>query len=200
MDRIDSHHHFWFYDPNEYPWIDERMEILRRNFLPEDIEPELRRAGISGIIPVQAHQSWRETWQLLQFANDSPLIEGVIGWIPLTDPDLDRKMPTLAEHPKLKGVRHNLQDERDPNYMLSDAFNRGVAELRLYDLAYDILIFQHHLPQTIRFVDRHPEQIFVLDHIGKPRIAARRDPALETGYQKTGCSRKCLLQALRHGD
>jgi L-fuconolactonase len=171
MERIDSHHHFWFYDPKEYAWIDDRMSALQRNFLPEDFEPEFQSAGICGVIPVQAHQSWRETWQLLQFANEFKFIQGIIGWLPLVDADLQRKLPTLTEHRKLKGVRYNLQDEPDPNYMLRDDFNRGLTDLQPYGLAYDILIYEHHLPQTILFVDRHPEQVFVLDHIAKPRIA-----------------------------
>ncbi len=172
MERIDSHHHLWFYSPKEYPWIDDRMRILQRNFLPEDFEFEIRKAGISGVVPVQAHQSWRETWQLLQFANENPFIKGVVGWLPLLDPDLDRKLPTLTEHPKLKAVRHVLQNEPAPEFMLSDGFNRGLSELKPYNLAYDILIFEQHLPQSIKLVDRHPQQRFVLDHIAKPKIAA----------------------------
>lgn len=172
MERIDSHHHFWYYDPKGYPWIDERMGVLRRNFLPEDFEPEFKRAGVSGIVPVQAHQSWRETWQLLQFANDHKFIRGVIGWLPLMDFDFQRKLPVLTDHAKLKGIRYNLQDEPDPNFMLGPEFNRGLTDLQPYGLAYDLLIYERHLPQTIALVDRHPEQIFVLDHIGKPRIAA----------------------------
>lgn len=172
MERIDSHHHLWFYHPREYPWIDDRMAILRRNFLPEDIEQEIAGTGITSVIPVQAHQSWRETWQLLQFANDCSFIEGVVGWLPLTDPDFDRKLPTLAEHRKLKGVRHVVQDEPDPDFVLRDDFNRGIRELKPYGLPYDILIFERHLPRTIQFVDKHPSQTFILDHIAKPRIAA----------------------------
>lgn len=172
MERIDSHHHFWFYDPKGYPWIDDRMAALQRNFLPEDFEPELRGAGVSGVISVEARPSWRETWQLLQFANDSKFIRGVVGWLPLTDADFARKLPTLTDHPKLKGVRHNLQDEADPFYMLRADFNRGLSDLKPYRLAYDILIYERHLPQTLTFVDRHPGQVFVLDHIAKPRIAA----------------------------
>jgi L-fucono-1,5-lactonase len=173
MERIDAHHHFWFYDPKEYPWIDDRMGILKRNFLPEDFEPEVQKAGVTSVVPVQAKQSWRETWQLLQFANDRPFIAGVVGWVPLLDSDLERKLPTLLEHPKLKGVRHAIQDEPDPLFILLDDFNRGIRELEPYGIAFDLLIFERHLPQTIRFVDWHPEQVFVLDHIAKPNIAGK---------------------------
>jgi L-fuconolactonase len=170
MERIDAHQHFWFYDPKEYPWIYDTMGILRRNYLPEDFEPELRAAGVTGVVPVQAHQSWRETWQLLQFANDSKIIKGVVGWLPLADGHFEQKLLMLGEHPKLKGARHSLQDEPDPNYMLRDDFNRGLSELKHFGLAYDILIFERHLQQTALLVDRHPDQVFILDHIGKPRI------------------------------
>lgn len=172
MERIDAHHHFWFYDPREYGWISDRMAILQRDFLPQDLEPEIRRAGVTSVISVQAQQSWRETWQLLQFANEHSFIAGVVGWLPLADPDFARKLPAMAEHPKLKGVRHVIQDEPDDDFILCPDFNRGIAELKPYHLAYDILIYERHLPQAIRFVDRHPDQIFVLDHIAKPKISA----------------------------
>jgi L-fuconolactonase len=172
MERIDSHHHFWFYDAKRYSWINDQMSVLKRNFLPEDLESEIRGSGVTGVISVEARPSWQETWQLLQFANDAKFIQGVVGWLPLTDADLARKLPTLTDHPKLKGVRHNLQDEPDPLFMLREDFNRGLSDLKPYGLVYDILIYERHLPQTLTFVDRHPGQAFVLDHIAKPRIAA----------------------------
>lgn len=172
MERIDAHHHFWFYRAKDYPWIDDRMSVLRRDFVPEDFEPEFRSAGVTGVISVEAQASWLATWQLLQFANEHSYIQAVVGWIPLLDPDLERKLPTMVEHPKLKGVRHNLQDDPDPEFMLREDFNRGIWTLRPWGLTYDILIYERHLPQTIQFVDKHPGQTFVLDHIAKPRIAA----------------------------
>ena len=170
--RIDAHHHFWRYKPAHYPWISEQMSALRRDFLPADLQAEIAAAGVNGVVSVQAQQSIEETVTLLQYAAQYEFVQGVVGWLPLADPDLNRLLPTIAAHPKLKSVRHVLQDEPDPFYMLRDDFNRGIRLLKPYRLAYDILIYERHLPQTIQFVDRHPDQVFILDHLAKPRVGA----------------------------
>ncbi|OGV77856.1 MAG: amidohydrolase [Lentisphaerae bacterium RIFOXYB12_FULL_65_16] len=172
---IDAHHHFWHYDPVEYDWIDDSMAVIRRDFLPADLKVAIASAGIDGVVSVQARQTVAETRWLLDLAGTNDFIRGVVGWVPLVSPDVSRVLAEFARHPKLKAVRHVLQGEPDPNYMLRDDFNRGIRELRTFALAYDILIFERHLPQTLAFVDRHPEQRFILDHIAKPRI---RDGAL----------------------
>ena len=169
MYRIDAHHHFWRYDPAEYGWIGENMRLIQRNFFPLDLKKEIDTSGINGAISVQARQNLEETRWLVQHAEHHDFIKGVVGWVPLSHPDLERLLPTVAGHPNLRGVRHVLQDEPDGNYMLRDDFNRGIRSLKPYHLTYDILIFERHLPQTIRFVDCHPDQVFVLDHMGKPR-------------------------------
>lgn len=168
--RIDSHHHFWKYNPIQYCWIDDAMKVLRRDFLPEHLREEIAAAGIDGVISVQARQSPEETPWLLDMAGRNDLVRGVVGWVPLISPTVARDLEPLAAHPKLKAVRHVLQGEPDPNYMLRDDFNRGISLLRRFNLAYDILIFERHLPQSIQLVDRHPAQVFVLDHIAKPLI------------------------------
>ena len=169
---IDAHQHFWKYEPLEYPWIGEGMDAMRRDFLPADLVVAMAGTGVDGAVSVQARQSLEETWQLLNFADENAFIKGVVGWVPLTNPDLNRLLPTVASHPKLRGVRHVLHDELDDMYMLRDDFNRGVQALKPFGLAYDILIFERHLPQTIKFVDRHPQQVFVVDHLAKPRVRA----------------------------
>lgn len=173
-EQIDSHHHFWRYRPDQYGWIEDPS--LRRDFLPEDLEAALCGTGITGVISVQARQDLDETWALLNWGEQHGRIRGVVGWVPLLDPDLPRLLPTLAKHPKLRGVRHVVQDEPDDRFLLRADFNRGIGALRGYGLVYDILIYERHLPYAIEFVDRHPSQIFVLDHIAKPRI---RDAAIE---------------------
>ncbi len=168
--RIDAHHHFWRYNAAEYGWITDEMSLLRRDFLPAELEAEIAGAGIDGVVSVQARQSLAETEWLLQLADEQSFIRGVVGWIPLTAPEAGEIAARLSARRKLKGVRHVLQDEPDEFYMLRVDFNRGVAALADAGLAYDILIFDRHLPQTIRFVDRHPNQVFILDHVAKPRI------------------------------
>ena len=170
VDAIDAHHHLWKYSPADYPWMLDGMEAIRRDFLIEDLTAVLQESGIAGSVAVQARQTLIETRWLLDLASAHSIIRGVVGWVPLTNSNLTRELEQLAANPKLKAVRHVLHDEPDDLYILREDFNHGVAALKQFDLRYDILIFERHLPQTIEFVDRHPHQIFILDHIAKPRI------------------------------
>lgn len=170
MTLIDAHHHLWQYNESEYGWMTSAMATLRRDFLPSDMEAIAQELGVAGTVAVQARQTTHETAWLLDLATCDPRLLGVVGWVPLVNPNVADDLDRFAANPKLKGVRHVLQDEPDDIYMLRDDFNRGVAQLRNRNLAYDILILERHLPQTLQFVDRHPSQVFVLDHIAKPRI------------------------------
>jgi L-fuconolactonase len=167
---IDSHHHFWKYSPAEYQWIGPGKEVLRRDFLPRDLQEKTAAAGVQGVISVQARQSIGETNWLLDLAERHDFIRGVVGWAPLIDADLRRHLDGWDGRPKLLGLRHVLQDEPDDRYMLRADFNAGISVLREYGLAYDILIFERQLPAAIELVDRHPQQIFILDHIAKAKI------------------------------
>ncbi|MEM6644958.1 MAG: amidohydrolase family protein [Bacteroidota bacterium] len=169
---IDAHHHFWCYTPEEFGWIDESMQAIRRDFGPDDLRAALDEASIDGTVVVQARQSMEETAWLLALAAAHDWMRGVVGWVLLVEPSVSDVLDRVAANPKLVGVRHVLHDEPDDDYMLRDDFNRGIRALQAHDLVYDILIFERHLPQTLAFVDRHPEQPFVLDHVAKPRIAA----------------------------
>jgi L-fuconolactonase len=166
--KLDSHQHFWKYSDAEYGWIDDAA--LRRNFLPDDLHKELRGAKLDGSVSVQARQTVGETEWLLSLAETHKFIRGVVGWVPLTSATVERDIEKFAANRKLKAVRHVVQDEKDDRYILREDFNAGVALLDKHGLAYDILIFDRHLPFAIEFVDRHPKQRFILDHIAKPRI------------------------------
>ena len=168
---IDSHHHLWKYTASEYGWISPEMKAIRRDFLPADLEALMHHFGIGGTVAVQARQTLEETSWLLGLAAEHSTIRGVVGWVPLTEgPAVRKHLERLAPNPKLRGVRHVIHDEADPRYILRDDFNAGVKALREFKLRYDILIFEKHLPAAIEFVDRHPNQIFILDHIAKPKI------------------------------
>jgi L-fuconolactonase len=169
-DKIDAHQHLWKYSPAEYPWISENMDTLRRDFLIQDLVGVLEESHIEGVITVQATQTLGETQWLLDLARSYDFIRGVVGWVALTDPKVKRDLEQLSTYAKLKSVRHLLHDEPDDFYMLREDFNRGINLLNDFDLRYDLLIFERHLQQTIEFVDRHPNQIFILDHMAKPRI------------------------------
>lgn len=194
---IDAHHHLWRYSAVEYDWIDDNMSALRRDFLPADLLAELEQAGVNAAVSVQARQTLEETRWLLNLAQNCELIRGVVGWAPIASPNFAASVEALAAQPKLVGLRHVVQAE--PKGFLDSAdFNRGIQALRGTGLAYDLLIVEHQLEEAIRFVDRHPQQIFVLDHIAKPKIAVQelepwRSRMRELGQRSNVC---CKLSGL----
>lgn len=171
MKKIDTHHHLWEFSLEEYAWMgNDGLEPLRETFLPPDLKERMDASGIDGAVVVQVRQHPKENDWMLELAEANDFMLGVVGWAPLTEPDVDAELERCAARKKFKGVRHIVQDEPDDEYLLRDDFNRGVARLRHHNLIYDILIFEKHLKATIEFVDKHPEQGFVLNHIAKPRI------------------------------
>ena len=168
--RIDSHQHFWTYSADEFGWIDSSMSSLMRDFLPAHLAPLLQSQSLDGSVSVQARQSYQETDFLLELAHEHEFIKGVVGWANLQDPAVDMQLERLALNPFLKGVRHVIHDEPDDNFMLRPAFIDGISRLASHSLTYDILIFSKHLPCTCDFVKHFPNQLFVVDHIAKPRI------------------------------
>ncbi len=168
--HIDAHQHFWMYDQREYGWIEDSMAALRRDFLPADLKPELKRSGFEGCIAVQARQTLEETRWLLELAERAPFILGVVGWVDLRSSRLRFELESFAGKSKLVGVRHIVQSEPDERFLLQPDFLRGIAMLEEFDLAYDILIYTRHLPVAAEFVARFPRQRFVLDHLAKPPI------------------------------
>ena len=170
MKRIDSHHHFWKYSVEQYPWIADSMAVLRRDFLHEHLLAETRSTHIDGVVSVQARQSIDETTWLLSLAAQHDWILGVVGWLPLASPDVQQTMARFHNEKKLRALRHVVQDEKDDGFLARPEFNRGVQAMKEFGWTYDLLIYGRQLPFAIPFVDQHPEQIFVLDHIAKPTI------------------------------
>lgn len=168
---IDAHHHMWRYSATEYEWIDDSMSELRRDFVTEDLERELAAATVDGTVVVQARQSNEETQWLLSLARETPQILGVVGWARIAAEDFATQVEQLAQEPPLVGLRHVVQAEPD-GFLDGEEFNRGIRAMRGNGLVYDILIYERRLEEATRFVDRHPGQQFVLDHIAKPKIAA----------------------------
>jgi L-fuconolactonase len=168
--RIDAHHHLWRYTAEEYGWIDETMTRLQRDYLPADLENVTSSTRIDGTVVVQARQNLDETRDLLSMADAHPFIEAVVGWAPIASNDFPSCLEALRTYPRLKGLRHVIQAEPDEHFILSIDFNRGIRAMLSSGLVYEVLIYERHLPQTIKFVDAHPNQIFVLDHVAKPRI------------------------------
>jgi L-fuconolactonase len=170
--RIDAHHHLWHYRASEFGWISDDMAMLQRDFLIDDLRREMQPAGIGGTVVVQARESLEETRWLLECARAEPLLRGVVGWAPLDDDRLPDILAATACSEKLVGFREIVQG-KSAGYLDRPGFNRGIQTLTALDLAYDILIHEHQLPEAARFVDRHPNQRFVLGHAAKPKISIR---------------------------
>jgi len=174
MMRIDSHQHFWKYNPAQHVWMTDAMGVLRRDYLPDELRPLLRASGFDGTIAVQARQMLEETEWLLKLADEHDFIRGVVGWVDLRSPKLREQLEIYGEHPKLAGVRHVVHDEPDDHFMLRPEFRRGISQLREFGLTYDLLLFPRHLPIAVQLVTEFPDQPFVLDHIAKPPIREGR--------------------------
>ncbi|MCX7046864.1 MAG: amidohydrolase family protein [Candidatus Sumerlaeota bacterium] len=168
--KIDAHQHFWKYNPREYGWIGPGMESLKRDFLPTDLLPLMKSAGICGTVAVQARQSIEETQWLLGLADEYAFIVAVVGWVDLRSPRIEEQLERFAAHPKLRSVRHVIHDEPDDQFMLRKDFMRGIKALSRYNLAYDLLLQPKHLSSAIKLAREFSEQPFILDHLAKPRI------------------------------
>lgn len=168
--KIDAHQHFWKYNQTEFGWIGEGQHVLKRDFLPDDLIKELDKITYSGSIAVQARQSLNETRWLLKLAEKHDQILGVVGWLDMQSPDVDKQLDEFAGSKWLKGVRHVLHDESDDKYMLKPAFLNGISKLAERNLVYEILIFPKHLASAVELVSLFPKQQFILDHIAKPDI------------------------------
>ncbi|MDZ4773284.1 MAG: amidohydrolase family protein [Planctomycetota bacterium] len=174
---IDAHVHFWRYSARDHAWIGPAESALRRDFLPDDLAPSLRSSGVSGCVAVQAAQSLLETEFLLDLADRHAFIESVVGWVDLTAPDLPRVLERFARRPKFSGVRHFVQDEPDPEFLLRDDVLRGLRELGHFDLTFEFLVRPAQLPAATRVARMLPELHFVLDHLGKPDVSRHaREP------------------------
>jgi L-fuconolactonase len=150
------------------------MEILRENYLPENLKPELSSIAFDGSVVVQARQSLEESQWLLSLAEQHTFIKGVVGWVDLCSPYVEEELMLFSQHRKLVGVRHVIHDEKDDNFILRKDFRKGITQLKKFGLTYDILIFPQHLPNTIQFVSQFTEQVFILDHIAKPDIKNKK--------------------------
>ncbi len=169
---IDAHVHFWRYAEADYPWIDVAMGTLRRDRTMADLTPVMAGAGVDACVAVQARQTLAETTALLAQAALDPRIRGVVGWAPLSSPDITEILAGLARDHRLVGLRHVVQDEPDPRFLLHSAFQRGIAALARTDLAWDLLVRPPQWAAALEFADRHSAQRMVLDHLGKPDIRA----------------------------
>ena len=148
----------------------DQMDVLRRDYLPDELEPLLAAIQFDGTIAVQARQTLEETKWLLELSAEHEIIKGIVGWVDLQSPALGKQLERFSKNLKLVGVRHVVHDEPDDQFMLLPAFRSGIAQLRDFGLTYDLLLFPKHLPVAVKLVTEFPGQPFVLDHIAKPAI------------------------------
>ncbi|MEO6135112.1 MAG: amidohydrolase family protein, partial [Ginsengibacter sp.] len=173
MKRIDSHQHFWKFDPGRHSWINDEMKTIQKDFLPADLEPELLKNNFDGCVTVQSDQSEAENTFQLDNADKNNFIKGIVGWTDLKSKNVEERLQYYNQFPKLKGFRHVLQGEPERNMMLQPAFMNGIGLLEKYNYTYDILIFEDQLQYVPKFVSTFPNQLFVIDHIAKPNIKAQ---------------------------
>lgn len=170
--RLDAHQHFWNYtdNPNDYPWMNDELSAIQRNFLPSDLAPLLSAANFDGTIAVQAREMTVETDFLLELARDNDIVKGVVGWLDLCSPKIKESLDHYAADPDLKGFRMLIHDNPDPDFANSESHAHGIGLLESYGWSYDLLLRAIHIPSAIQLVDKFPNQKFVVDHISKPAI------------------------------
>ncbi|MCL7987646.1 amidohydrolase family protein [Sphingobacterium sp. lm-10] len=167
---IDSHQHFWMYDPDRDSWITEEMSAIRRHFMPTDLRAELHANGIDGVIAVQAASTPEETQFLVDLSTMYAMIKGVVGWVDLRAENLEEQLENFRSLPITKGFRHIVEAEADPDYLVREDVQRGLCALTKYDYTFDLLIHPRHFQQTLACVAQNPKLQFVLDHMAKPDI------------------------------
>lgn len=183
MQKIDAHQHFWKYHPDSHAWIGEEMKVIRKNFLPNDLEPLLIENNFSGSVAVQADQSEAETEFLLQLSNEYNFIKAVIGWVDFKSITIEERLEYFSGFEKLKGFRHIVQDEQQDDFLLRKDFCNGIALLEKYGFCYDILIYHKHLKYAVEFVNKFPNQPFIIDHLAKPPIKTKEINSWKKGIQ-----------------
>jgi L-fuconolactonase len=177
---VDAHQHFW--DPRraDYPWMTDEMAVIRRPFTPDDLRPLLQQAGVDCTVLVQTRSSLEETREFLALAADTDFVAGVVGWVDLTDARVAHTIRELQGGPGgryLAGIRHQVHDEPDAEWLLRDEVQRGLAAVGEAGLAYDLLVRTRELPTALAVVRRFPDMRFVIDHIAKPPISTHEiDP------------------------
>ena len=170
MQRIDSHVHFWDYDPVRNSWITEDMGAIRRDFLPGDIGPLLKEHAIDGCILVQVNQTESENDFFLKLASAHNFVKGIVGWVDLCRENIRDRLLHYQAEKKIRGFRHILQDEADRAYMLRPDFIKGIGSLQEFGFTYDLLIYPDQLSPALQLVKTFPEQLFIIDHLAKPAI------------------------------
>jgi L-fuconolactonase len=180
MPVVDAHQHFWKYGTYQTSWMekepyagDSAFGVIRRSFEPADLEAELRAAGVSAAITVEAADDAKENETLLANAAANPWIAGVVGWVPLNNPDeAGQMLERFSRERKFIGVRHLINVEPDPDWIMGETVIEGLKLLALHDLTFDYVgILPRHLEHVPVLARRVPNLRIIIDHLAKPPIA-----------------------------
>ncbi|MEV1022820.1 amidohydrolase family protein [Streptomyces sp. NPDC050264] len=173
---IDAHHHVWDLSVRDQDWITgPELAPIRRDFTLDDLAPDARAAGVGATVLVQTVTVAEETPEFLALAERSDLVAAVVGWTDLTRPDVADTLAALRQLPggrHLVGIRHQVQGEPDPEWLLRPDVSRGLTAVAAAGLVYDLVVLPHQLPAGVKAAAGHPELTFVLDHVGKPPVAS----------------------------
>jgi L-fuconolactonase len=195
---IDAHHHVWDPTRADYPWMTDDLAVIRRKFDTADLREVMGLAGVTGTVLVQTRSSHEESVEFLALAEDTDCILGVVAWVDLTSPEVEAGIEALKAGRGgryLVGIRHQVHDEPDRDWLLRDDVARGLAAVARHDLAYDLLLRPRELPATIEAVRRMPQMRWVLDHIAKPEIAeGRLEPWAGLIRELAGASATCWVK------
>jgi L-fuconolactonase len=168
---VDSHQHFWQVGRFDYPWMSSDLGVLYRDYLPPLLAPILKANGVEKTVLVQASNSVSESRWLLELADQYPFIAGIVGWVDLLSEDVDTQLLELAAHPKFKGVRHLVESEPADDWLVQPQVLRGLHQLSVHNLSYDLLVHPRHLRHVSKVADKCPTLRLVIDHMAKPAIA-----------------------------
>ena len=170
-ETVDSHHHFWDLSRLAYPWMPPGPSVVRQNYLPPDLKPEIDAVGIGRTVIVQAHQSLEEARFLLDIANDTEFVAGVVAWVDVQSPRVGDDLDSLLKYGPLVGIRHQVEDDPDDDWLVAEETIRGLRDIAARGLAYDMLVKPRHMKHVPAVADKVPELRMVIDHIAKPLIA-----------------------------
>ncbi len=168
--RIDAHQHFWSISRTDYGWLTPDVGPIYRDFLPDDLAPLLKKAGLDGTVLVQAAPTLAETEYLLDLARDNDFIKGVVGWVDFESPSAPDNITRLAANPKFVGLRPMIQDIPDDDWMLKPGLGAAFESLIAENLTFEALTFPRHLKNLMALFDHHPDMRIVIDHGSKPQI------------------------------
>ncbi len=170
MKIIDAHQHFWQYNEKDFGWISDNMSVIRKDFLPAELQSVFAENNISGCVAVQVNQTEEENDFFLCLAEEFDFIRGVVGWVDLMADDIEDRLNHWSRYKKLKGFRHILQGEKNRSLMLEPAFKNSISKLEKWNFVYDFLIYPDQLQFASKLVQAFPNQKFVIDHLAKPYI------------------------------